>query len=77
MIKKRFAEEQIVVIAREVESRKKTIRELCCIHGISEPTFYAWRRKYVSMLEPDAMSACSRLARTNTLSPCRSNDALP
>ena len=52
-MKKRFTEEQIVVILREAETGKKTITELCRAHGISEPTFYVWRRKYGSMGEPD------------------------
>ena len=52
-MKKRFTEEQIVGILREAETRKKTISELSRAHGISEPTFYAWRRKYGAMSEPD------------------------
>ena len=52
-MKKRFSEEQIVGILREAETGKKTIGELARTHGISEPTFYAWRRKYGAMSEPD------------------------
>lgn len=52
-MKKRFTEEQIVAILREAETGKKTIAELSRTHGISEPTFYAWRRKYGAMDEPD------------------------
>jgi putative transposase len=52
-MKKRFSEEQIVGILREAETGKKTIAELARAHGISEPTFYIWRRKYGAMSEPD------------------------
>ena len=53
MKKKRFSEEQIVGVLREAASGGKTIGEVCRRHGISEPTFYAWRRKYESMTESE------------------------
>lgn len=52
-MKKRFSEEQIVGILREAQTGKKTIGELARVHGISEPTFYTWRRKYGAMSEPE------------------------
>jgi putative transposase len=52
-MKKRFTEEQIVGILREGQSGQKTVEELCRSHGISQPTYYAWKRKYGSMAEPD------------------------
>jgi putative transposase len=52
-MKKRFTEEQIVGILREADAGKKTVGELARAHGISEPTFYTWRRKYGAMSEPD------------------------
>jgi putative transposase len=48
-MKKRFTEEQIVSILREAESGDKTVTELARRHGVSEPTFYSWRRKYGGM----------------------------
>ncbi len=48
-MKKRFTEEQIVALLREAESGDKTIAELARQHGVSEPTFYGWRRKYGGM----------------------------
>ena len=53
MKKKRFSEEQIVGVLREAASGGKTIGEVCRRHGISEPTFYVWRRKYESMSESE------------------------
>ena len=43
---KTFTEEQIVQILRAAESGTTAIIELCRSHGISETTFYKWRKKY-------------------------------
>jgi len=55
-MKKRFTEEQIVGILREAESGEKSITQIGRQHGISDPTFYAWRRKFNSMSEPEINS---------------------
>jgi putative transposase len=52
-MKKRFSEEQVVAILREGQSGQKTVEELCRGHGVSQPTYYVWKRKYGSMAEPD------------------------
>jgi putative transposase len=52
-MKKRFSEEQIVAILREGQAGQKTVEQLCRAHGISQPTYYVWKRKYGSMSEPD------------------------
>ena len=41
-----FTEEQIVQILREAETGEQTIGTVCRTHGISENTFYKWRKKY-------------------------------
>ena len=41
-----FTEEQIVLILREAETGEQTIGTVCRTHGISENTFYKWRKKY-------------------------------
>ncbi len=46
MKKKRFSEEKIVGILREAERAQGTVGEVCRRHGISEQSFYRWRRKY-------------------------------
>jgi putative transposase len=48
-----FTEEQIIGILREHEAGMKTA-EVCRKHGISEPTFYAWKAKFGGMSIPDA-----------------------
>lgn len=47
-MKKRYTEEQIVKILREAEQVGNT-REVCRQHGVTEQTFYRWRKKYAGM----------------------------
>ena len=43
--RKRYTEEQIIVVLKEAQSGIGT-QELCRKHGISDATFYNWRAKY-------------------------------
>ena len=43
--KSRFTEEQIIGILKEAEGGR-TVKEVLREHGISQDTFYRWRRKY-------------------------------
>jgi putative transposase len=51
--RKRFSEEQIIAILKEHEAGKP-VTELCRRHGMSSPTFYAWKSKYGGMDVSDA-----------------------
>ena len=53
MKRSRFTEAQIIGILREQEAGMK-VSDLCRKHGISEPTFYAWKSKFGGMSVPDA-----------------------
>ena len=48
MKKIRKNEEQIIGILREAEGGMK-VDELCRRHGMSSPTFYAWKAKFGGM----------------------------
>ncbi|MES2465251.1 MAG: transposase [Armatimonadota bacterium] len=41
-----MSDEQIVAILQEAEKGEKTLSDLCKEKGISENTFYAWRKKF-------------------------------
>lgn len=48
MKRSRFTEIQIIRILKEYEAGKKAI-DLCREHGISDATFYTWKKKYSGM----------------------------
>lgn len=45
----RFTEKQIVDILAQAERGDMSARDVCNLHGISEQTFYRWKRKYGDM----------------------------
>jgi putative transposase len=53
MRKSRFSEGQIIAILKEHEAGSPTA-EVCRRHGISQPTFYAWKAKFGGMEASDA-----------------------
>ncbi len=48
-----FSNEQIVAILQEAEKGEKPVVELCKDKGISEATFYTWRKKFGGMQPRD------------------------
>ena len=42
---KRFIEEQIIQILKELEVGERTA-DVCWRHGVSQPTFYKWKVKF-------------------------------
>jgi putative transposase len=45
MRKSRFSEEKIIAFLKEVENGAR-IADVCCRHGVSEQTYFRWKRKY-------------------------------
>lgn len=48
MKRKRYTDEQIAYALRQAEAGTK-VAELCRQMGVSQQTFYSWRRKYAGM----------------------------
>lgn len=63
MKKTRFSEQQIAFILRQAEEGT-SVGEVCRKAGISEATFYNWRRKYAVLL-PSEMKRLKQLEEEN------------
>ena len=48
MQKKKYTEEQIIMVLREGEAGEK-VAELCRKYGMSEATYYNWKAKYAGL----------------------------
>ena len=48
MVRKRYTEEQIIQVLREGEAGAK-IGDLCRRYGMSDATYYNWKRRYAGM----------------------------
>lgn len=49
----RFTESQIVDILGQAAKDDVSARDVCRIHGISEQTYYRWKRRYGDMTVPE------------------------
>ena len=52
MARKRFSTEQIITMLREAEvllNQSSPVAEVCRKHGVSEQTYYRWRKEYGGM----------------------------
>jgi putative transposase len=64
MKKKRFSAEQIVAILKQAELGIP-VAELICQVGVSEQTFYRWKKKYTG-LEVDQVRQLKQLQEENS-----------
>ena len=53
MRKKRFSEEQIIGVLKSAEAGM-AVKEVCRQHGITETTYYRWKKKFGGMEVSDA-----------------------
>lgn len=68
MARKRFSPEQIISMLREAEvllSQSNSIGEVCRKLGISEQTYYRWRKEYGGM-RVDQAKRLKELEQENT-----------
>ena len=65
MKKSKFSEEQIVRILQEAEKGSKSQADLCREHGVSQNTFYVWKRRFAGM-ETDDVRRLRELERENS-----------
>jgi len=63
MKKSRFSEQQIAFILRQVEEGT-TVEEVCRKAGISEATYYNWRKKYGGLM-PSEMKRLKQFEEEN------------
>lgn len=63
MKKSRFSEQQIAFVLRQAEEGTP-IAEVCRKAGISEASFYAWRKKYGGLM-PSEMKRLKQLEEEN------------
>lgn len=64
MKQSRFSDQQVVRILEEADKGEQTITDICREHGISQATFYSWRRRFQGM-NVETLRELKRLQREN------------
>jgi len=62
---KRFTDQQILTILKEGEQPDKKIVDVCRAHGISDKTYYKWRKHYGGVEEASALKELKALRDEN------------
>ena len=75
MKKKRYKEEQIIRILKEIESGRP-VAELCRTYGVSEQTIHRWRKRYGGLSLPDLKRLKALEAENSTLKRIVANQAV-
>lgn len=75
MKKNRYSEEQIIHILKEAEAGIKP-KELCRKHGISDVTFYTWKRKFGGLEVSEARRLRALESENNKLKKLVADQAL-
>ncbi len=66
-MKKRFSDEQVVTILREVDTQGKSVEDTCKRHKVSVQTFYIWSRRFGSLQENEVKRFKADLLAINDL----------
>ena len=73
---KKHTAEEIIKLLREAEGSSETVAELCRRLGISEQTWYRWRRKYGGLDEDEAKRLKSLEVENAKLKKLLANEAI-
>lgn len=65
MQQKTFSANEIVSILQSAEHPDVQIKELCRQHGITDTTFYRWRKKYAGVDDASALKELKTLRDEN------------
>jgi putative transposase len=64
MKRSKFSEAQIAFILKQAEDGTSSVGEVCRKAGISEATYYNWRKKYAGLM-PSEMKRLKQLEEEN------------
>jgi putative transposase len=70
MAKKARSEEQILRALHQAESGER-VADICREHGVSEATFYVWKKKYSGLALNELRELCQRRTKLSLFRRCR------